>query len=44
MVKTAKEKTIHKAMRSADKFYSEIPGKISDINYDKQTNKYPVYF
>ena len=26
MVKTAKEKTIHKAMRSADKFYSEVPG------------------
>ena len=26
MVKTAKERTIHKAMRSADKFYSEIPG------------------
>merc|ERR1712032_858588 len=25
MVKTAKEKTIHKAMRSADKFYTEIP-------------------
>ena len=26
MAKTPKEKVIHKAMRSADKFYSEIPG------------------
>ena len=26
MAKTQREKTIHKAMRSADKFYNEIPG------------------
>merc|ERR1712032_511589 len=35
MVKTAKEKTIHKAMRSADKFYTEIPA-FADV-FDEET-------
>merc|ERR1712156_230020 len=35
MVKTAKEKTIHKAMRSADKFYNEIPA-FADV-FDEDT-------
>ena len=46
MVKTAKEKTIHKAMRSADKFYTEIPGYyIHSFKFvlDKLINKQDIF-
>ena len=36
MAKSPKDKVIHKAMKSADKFYNEIPGK-----HETGSNSYP---
>ena len=40
MGKSPKEKTIYKAMRSADKFYNEVPGKYSTFCFREICNIY----